>query len=248
VSVTTAMGAFPNYQLFLDQALGSDDGGLMGGFCALAGSNLVFGSNPVYGVGAFLSMYPKFSGPMAPIVETATSNGTAVLSSSDVTLTVGMLVSGFGIPPNSYIIAVTPGTSFTLSNPPTTVGTLSLTFFTPSLFFTPLAVISSYIALASASLVQARWQDAWTIGVGLFVAHFLTLYLQSDGITATNAGQVASMGLRQGVITGMGAGSVSKSMQPVQGLDSWAAWNMTSYGVQLATLAKVVGGGPLLCW
>ena len=46
----------------------------------------------------------------------------------------------------------------------------------------PVAVVNAYISLASASLVEARWgAETWPIARALFVAHYLTLYLRSDG-------------------------------------------------------------------
>jgi len=109
----------------------------------------------------------------------------------------------------------------------------------------PLAVIQAYINLASASLVQARWQDTWFLGMALFVAHFVTLYLRSEGNPGTTAQQIAVSGLEKGIIVSSSAGDVSKSIQLPQGLEGFAGWTETEYGVQLATFAKIIGAGPM---
>jgi hypothetical protein len=112
----------------------------------------------------------------------------------------------------------------------------------------PDAVLSAYVALANACLVQARYQDAWTIVMGLFISHFLTLYLQSDGTSSPSAAQAASSGLAKGIAISQSVGDVSVSYQATEGLDGWASWTLTSYGQQFATIAKVLGSGSMYIW
>jgi len=112
----------------------------------------------------------------------------------------------------------------------------------------PDAVLSAYVTFANACLVQARYQDAWTIVMGFFIAHFLTLYLQSDGNPASTAAQAAQQGLARGIQVSKSAGDVSVSYQAVEGLDRWAAWTLTSYGQLFASTAKVIGSGSSYIW
>lgn len=109
----------------------------------------------------------------------------------------------------------------------------------------PDAVLSAYIALANACLVQARYQETWTIAMGWFIAHFLTLYLQTDGNPASTAAQAAQQGLAKGTQVAKSVGDVSVSYQAVEGLDGWAAWTLTSYGQLFASTAKVMGSGSM---
>jgi hypothetical protein len=108
----------------------------------------------------------------------------------------------------------------------------------------PIQVICAYIALASASLVQARWLDTWWLGMALYVAHFLTLYLRSDGFANTPE-SAATRGLTQGITIAASAGSVSQGLQPVGGQDDWGSWAQTSYGSLLIDQAKGIGAGPM---
>ncbi len=109
----------------------------------------------------------------------------------------------------------------------------------------PAAVLQMYITLASACLAQARWLDMWPMAMALFVAHYATLYLRSEGNPGTTAGQIAASGLEKGIQTSRGTGPISAGSQLVQ-LPDWGAWAETTYGVQLATLANTMGSGFLL--
>lgn len=112
----------------------------------------------------------------------------------------------------------------------------------------PFLVVKSYLFVALAALVQARWQEMWVMAIGLYVAHFLTLYAKSDGNPASPVGQIASQGLSSGITVAKAVGDVSVSYQPVPGLELWAAWNLTTYGQQLATFAKVIGSGNMVLY
>jgi hypothetical protein len=109
----------------------------------------------------------------------------------------------------------------------------------------PDAVINIYIGLARASVMQEQWQEMWPIAMGWFVAHFVTLWLQSEGSPANTAGQVASSGLAIGIQTSMSAGPVSVGMTLLGNLDDWGTWALTLYGQQFATMAKTMGTGPI---
>lgn len=110
----------------------------------------------------------------------------------------------------------------------------------------PQPVLQLYINLASASLSQARWLDYWQMGMALFVAHYATLYLRSEGSVGTTAQQIASSGLAVGLKVSQAAGDVSQSQEYMTtGWESWGSWNLTTYGQQLITNAAIVGIGPM---
>ena len=112
----------------------------------------------------------------------------------------------------------------------------------------PEVILQMYIDLAQASIQQARWRDSWKIAMGWFIAHFATLYIQS--ITAANspAAQVIAAGQAAGLTTSESAGDVSVSIDHnaiAQDLDGWAAWKLTIFGQQLATMGRLVGKGGM---
>ncbi len=232
---------FPNFDLFLNEVWGSGDSVSVpfpGAY-----SNIITGTNPAYTVTDFYSFYPQFGGAPLPLLGTLTPGSTLVPCSATGNAASGQFVSGTGIPSGDYIVSVVPNTSITLNAAATGTGEQSLTAYTSPA--PPAVIVAAYIAAATASLVQARWLDLWTIGMGLYVAHFCTLYLRASGNPQAPPGVAALAGLKQGIIVSSSAGGVSQSLQPSQGLEAWGAWAQTQWGVQLATFAKVVGMGPM---
>ncbi|MCL6442065.1 MAG: DUF4054 domain-containing protein [Alicyclobacillus sp.] len=106
-------------------------------------------------------------------------------------------------------------------------------------------MIQAFIDMANNCIQQARWRSAWQIAMGLFVAHFCTLYLQSQADPNSGAAAVMEAGRARGVITSESVGDVSVSTENLSDLDGWAAWNLTVYGQQLATMARLVGKGGI---
>jgi hypothetical protein len=117
-----------------------------------------------------------------------------------------------------------------------------------SIYIIPQPIVQMYINLADVSIKEARWHDYWLIAMGWFVAHFCTLYLQ--GVSDPNGGAAAALaaGQAKGLNTSESVGDVSVSMDYntiAQDLDGWAAWKLTIYGQQLATIGKLVGMGGM---
>ncbi|HXS93032.1 MAG TPA: DUF4054 domain-containing protein [Candidatus Limnocylindrales bacterium] len=232
----------PSLNLFFDDlcsGFGWDWGALTVG--------VVCGTNPPYGVADFFAVFPKFFG-VATAIQAATTTGSAVVQGTGTTwlsagFAAGQLANSPAFPAGTLITSVDSDTQITLSQPATATGNATISVFAAPLV--PMAVLTMYITLASGSLVQARWLDTWLYAMALYCAHFCTLYLQSDGSTCTAPGAVAASGLARGIATSKGVGGVSFGFQPVQGLEQWAAWTLTSYGTQLASFAKTVGAGPV---
>jgi hypothetical protein len=236
----------PSLDLFYDQLCSRYewDLGALGSFAGLA-SGLVVGTNPPYGLLDFFSFYPKFGGALVTVNGDLTSGSAIVANTNTTGLAAGMLLAARpGIAAGATIQSVDSGTQFTLSLGATaTAAGAKLEIFANPLV--PLAVVNAYIALASASLLQPRWGDAWQIAMGLYVAHFVTLWLRSDGDTYSTPGKAAAAGLARGITVSKSAGGVSQGLQVTPGLEAWGSWTQTSYGEQLASMAKVVGSGPI---
>jgi len=113
----------------------------------------------------------------------------------------------------------------------------------------PLEVIELYVELAHACVKQSRFRGAWKVCMGYFVAHFVTLYLQTviDPEFATPQA-VAAAGQTKGLMASKSVDGVSASYDfsyVMQDLDGWAAWKLTTYGTQFATFAKAYGMGGM---
>ena len=111
----------------------------------------------------------------------------------------------------------------------------------------PQAVLQTYVNLASASLSRERWCDAWQVGMALFIAHFVTLYLQSSSVPANSPIKaIVAAGLARGVVVSKSAGDVSESFEnPAKDIDGWAGWKLTTFGIQLLTMARLMGMGGM---
>lgn len=87
--------------------------------------------------------------------------------------------------------------------------------------------------------------------MGWFMAHFLTLYLQSMVKADASAKQVVAAGQARGLVASKSAGDLSVSYDyssVTQDLDGWAAWKLTPYGQQLAAMGRIVGKGGMYVW
>lgn len=109
-------------------------------------------------------------------------------------------------------------------------------------------IIQMYIDLADASIKEARWHTAWHIAMGWFVAHFATLYLQGTASPTGTAAQVIAASQSHFLMSSKSVGDVSVAYDTgttSQDLDGWAAWKLTIYGQQLATMGKLIGRGGM---
>lgn len=223
-------------------------------------SNLLFGGNPSYQVSDFLAFYPKF-GIYAQAIQAAVPNAVAgagyavddILNVVQPGASGGQLkvtaVDGTGAP-TSYIVQA-GGTGYQLAVSVKTTGgggagaLIDITNLVPSANLAlPTQVIQVFINLATACLQQAKWQDAWLYAMHLFVAHYCTMYLNTEGAPGTTPASVAVSGNGKGILVTKSAGDVSGGYQTVID-ENFTSWNLTAYGQQLATFAKVIGMGPM---
>lgn len=108
----------------------------------------------------------------------------------------------------------------------------------------PQTLAQKFINMASASLSYSKYQDLWSYCMGLYVAHFCTLFLMaSNGATPEN---VASKGAPASILSSKSVGEVSASYDigAIAGdLEKWGTFKSTTYGQQLATFAQIAGIG-----
>lgn len=112
-------------------------------------------------------------------------------------------------------------------------------------------ILQMLINLANASIQEARWHESWKMAMSLFVAHFATLWLQGTAAPGSSAAAVMQAGQAKGLYTSKSVGDVSTSIDysaVASDLEGWAAWKLTNYGQQLATMGKLVGKGGMYVW
>lgn len=124
-----------------------------------------------------------------------------------------------------------------------------LAFYPQFTGLVPDAVLTQFVSMANASVLQIRWHETWEMGMGLYIAHFLTLYLQtmSDGVSST-AAQVIGAAEARGLQTSQSVGDVSVSYDygaMVADINGWADWKQTQFGIQYLRMARLLGKGGI---
>lgn len=108
--------------------------------------------------------------------------------------------------------------------------------------------LQHFVDMAHASVKEARWLSLWKEGMRLYTAHFVTLFLETPPEGATRQ-QLLNAGKLQGNKTNKSVGQVSVGYDAgspaTSDLDGWAAWKLTTYGVQFATYARMVAMGGM---
>jgi hypothetical protein len=105
-------------------------------------------------------------------------------------------------------------------------------------------VLDQFVAMAHACVQEARWHESWHLGMCLYIAHFATLFLETMTGNNPSAEEVVSAARVRGLQTSKSVGDVSVSYDfgHIQNdLKGWAAWDLTSFGAQFATLARMLG-------
>lgn len=111
----------------------------------------------------------------------------------------------------------------------------------------PSGLLESFIAQANRTIQPDKWLESWRYGIGLYVAHLATMYLRSGGGDATaSAADAAGSGQVIGTVKSATLGDASVSYDDssvTNGTAGWGILNATSYGQQLASMAKLIGMG-----
>lgn len=120
----------------------------------------------------------------------------------------------------------------------------------PPALLLPESVLQNFIDQANDSVLPSRWGSMWRYAAGLYVAHFAALYLKTYAPSSDNSSQVATSAAQVGVVKNatMGDTSIGYDNSAVTaGTEKWGAWNLTQYGTQLVTMARMVGMGGMYC-
>lgn len=107
-------------------------------------------------------------------------------------------------------------------------------------------MLGEIITMANACVQPDKWLESWRYAVGLYVAHYSTLYLRTYAPSNATPQQAAASGALVGVVKSatLGDSSVSYDTSAVtKGTEDWGDLNATTYGQMLANRAKLVGLG-----
>lgn len=110
--------------------------------------------------------------------------------------------------------------------------------------------IAFHLRMAGKLLPPERWGDLLDEGIGLYVAHKLTLELEAgkakdgtgglDAASGAITGETKTVGGMSYSVTRGGAASAGTALL------NGGAWNATIYGQEFLQLARIVGAGGMV--
>ena len=115
---------------------------------------------------------------------------------------------------------------------------------TPAVCLVPSTMLTEIINMANACVQPDKWLESWRYAVGLYVAHYCTLYLRTYAPSNATASQAAASGALVGVVKSatLGDSSVSYDTTAVtKGTEDWGDLNSTTYGQMFANRARLIG-------
>jgi hypothetical protein len=111
----------------------------------------------------------------------------------------------------------------------------------------PQTLVQKFIDMANGSLAYGKYAEVWSYCMGLYVAHFCTLYLSASQNSSDASGLVSSAEpLLLKTAESVGDVSVSYDVNSIaDDLKNFGSFKATAYGQQLATFAKMAGVGGM---
>lgn len=113
----------------------------------------------------------------------------------------------------------------------------------------PAAMLQGIIRMANAAVQPERWGEGWRYAVGLYVAHYVTLYLRGYAASNETPEQAAASGALVGMVKSATLGDASVSYDTAAitaGTEDWGDLNSTTYGQMFANRAKLIGMAGML--
>ena len=113
-------------------------------------------------------------------------------------------------------------------------------------FFIPPHILGSFILMANAAIQEQRWFEKWRMAMGLYIAHYSTLYLRMFSEDSATPQDAANSGALIGTVSSATLGDASVTYDTraiVAATEKWGAWNSTAYGQMLVTEARLVAMG-----
>ena len=108
----------------------------------------------------------------------------------------------------------------------------------------PPPMLCKVIDMANTAVQPDKWLDEWRFAVGLYTAHYVTLFLRGYSPSSDSPQQAAASGALVGVVKSATLGDSSVTYDPsaiTAGTEDWGDLNSTTYGQMLANRAKLIG-------
>lgn len=111
----------------------------------------------------------------------------------------------------------------------------------------PEAVFNLFLDMANKSIKYDRYKSVWKYCMGLYIAHYLTLFLQTQN-GEPGAQQALQSAMPRGVAASKSVDGLSISydfFEVASDFEGYGTYKLTIYGMQLITLTKPYGMGGL---
>ena len=111
----------------------------------------------------------------------------------------------------------------------------------------PLAVYNLFKGMADGAIKYDRYFTNWKYLMCLYIAHYLTLYIQTQN-GDDNMANALRGALPFGIASSKSVDGLSVSydfMGVTDGMNDYGTWKLTLYGQQLITLTKIFGHGGM---
>ncbi len=119
----------------------------------------------------------------------------------------------------------------------------------PSFENMPPEVLELMLQQANDTVLESRWHARWKLGVCLYAAHLLTLWLKTSTPDGADDAAVAAAGQSRGTVTSKSVGGISVSYgasEATGDLTGYGSLKDTVYGQQFASMARLVGRGMMV--
>ena len=111
----------------------------------------------------------------------------------------------------------------------------------------PQAVFNLFKGMADSAIKYDRYYEHWKYLMCLYIAHYLTLYLQTQEGDPSSANALKGA-LPMGIASSKSVDGLSISydfMGVTDHMEDYGTWKLTLYGQQLITLTKIFGHGGM---
>jgi len=174
-------GSWPNFDAWLQTAWGAGAEFWSSWGCGAGVIGLRFGSNPLYYLDDFLSIYPKFFGTPTVVAGCSVVTGTSNVGVPGGTagMAVGQFFTSAAFPTGSVIVSVASASIVVNTSALITGSGVMLQVYENQPV--PPVVVQMYLNLAVSSLQVDQWgAEQWSVAIGWFIAHYCTLYAETD--------------------------------------------------------------------
>ena len=110
----------------------------------------------------------------------------------------------------------------------------------------PELILNQFISMANDAIQEERWFTKWRFAMGLYIAHYSSLYLRTYKESSQDEASAAATGDMVGTVKSATLGDASVTYDTAAitaATEKWGTFNATSFGQLLVTEARLVGMG-----